>query len=178
MKNIGIAAAAVLAIVIIVFAQKNTLLQKGAFSGKTGMMSLGLMTGADVNAYGPSGSTPLMAASEAGHLEAVQKLLAKKADVNRKHRESGKTALMLAAARGHAEVVDALLAAGAAIDIRDNADRTAYSYAFENNKFDVARKVQYIAENKVDLPTTRKTAGGPKIAPTSGKQIRRVTSPR
>jgi ankyrin repeat protein len=129
----------------------------------------------DVNALNEEGATPLMVAAESGDTEAVHKLIARKADVNRKHRDSGKTALMLAAAKGHAEVVDALLAAGAAVDIRDNDNRTAYSYAFQNNKFDVAHKVQYIAENKVELPTTTTTSRKPgvivKPAPHTGKQI-------
>ena len=130
----------------------------------------------DVNALNDQGATPLMVAAEAGDVEAVNKLIAKKADVNRKHRDSGKTALMLAAAKGNAEVVDALLAAGAAVDIRDNDDRTAYSYAFQNNKFDVAHKVQYIAENKVELPSTTAATPGMKpktleIVPHTGKQI-------
>jgi hypothetical protein len=160
MKNLLIVFAAIAAVAILVFVQRNSLVHNAALTGKSSMMSLGLLAGADVNAIDESGATPLMIAADAGHLEAVQKLIAKKADVNAKHRDNGKTALMLAASRGHGEVVDALLAAGAAVDLRDNADRTAYSYAFENNKFDVAHKVQFVAENKVDLPDKSKEGEG------------------
>jgi hypothetical protein len=176
MKNVMIAAAAGVVLIVLLVAQRNSLLRKGANQGKTGMMSVAMIVGADVNGYDDSGSTPLMSAADAGHVAAVQKLIAKKVDVNRKHRDSGATALMLAAGRGHAEVVDALLAAGAAVDIRDNDDRTAYTHAFQNNKFEVSRKVRYIAENKVELPTTSTAPKGlprTRVAPSTGRQIRK-----
>ena len=175
MKNLAFIAAPVIAMIVIVFAQRNSMLHKGAAGGKTGMMSLGLMAGADKDSYNDAGATPVMAAAEAGQLQAVQALIQKKANVNKKHRDNGTTALMLAAKGGHAEIVDALLAAGAAVDVRDKDDRTAYSYAFQNNNFEVARKVKYIAANNVELTSTASPAKGPKTAPHTGKQIRTVT---
>jgi hypothetical protein len=175
MKNIVIAVAAGVVLFVLLFAQRNSLLHKGANQGKTAMMSVAMVVGADANGYDESGATPLMNAAESGQVEAVQKLIAKKVDINRKHRDTGTTALMLAAGRGHGEVVDALLAAGAAVDVRDNDERTAYTHAFQNNKFDVSRKVRYVAANNVELPTTPTSgAAGVKTAPRAGKQIRKL----
>lgn len=68
---------------------------------------------------------------------------------------------MIAAEQGNSDAVDALLAAGAAIDIRDGAQLTAYGHAFRANHFDVAHKVHYV--EKVEVPLTGTAAGKPKI---------------
>lgn len=75
---------------------------------------------ADVNAKNELGSTALMAASYAGHLQVVRLLLAANADVNAKRR-NGNTALVVAAYRGHQAIVQALLAAKANVNANGGA---------------------------------------------------------
>jgi uncharacterized protein len=68
--------------------------------------------GPRVNARASNGATALIVASYNGHLEVVQALLAKEADVNAE-RNDGRTALDAATAGGHAEVRALLLQASA-----------------------------------------------------------------
>ena len=63
-------------------------------------------------------ATALMWPAANGHLEVVQALLAKGADVNAKEND-GRTALMMASQNGHLEVVQALLAKGAEVNAKD-----------------------------------------------------------
>ena len=65
-----------------------------------------------------------MMASQQGHLDVVQALLAKGADVNAKDND-GATALMLASQNGHLDVVQALLAKGADVNAKANDGVTA-----------------------------------------------------
>lgn len=71
--------------------------------------------GADVNL---GASTPLMEASQEGHLELVELLLKSNALVNQ-CTSSGETALSLASENGHTEVAEFLVRAGAHVDIPD-----------------------------------------------------------
>jgi len=74
--------------------------------------------GADVNARGPGGRSPLHYAAEQGGLEVVQLLLNKGADANAE--DQGQcTPLHLAAQGGHREVSEALLKAGAEVNAVD-----------------------------------------------------------
>lgn len=78
-----------------------------------------LDNGTDVNAPSEADSdTPLIAASKRGHVQIVQKLLAKGANVNARD-AWGQTSLKWAATLGHADVVRALLTAGADPNIAD-----------------------------------------------------------
>jgi ankyrin repeat protein len=65
-----------------------------------------------------------MKASQAGHLDVVQALLAKGAEVNAKANNGG-TALMLASLAGHPDVVQALLAQGADVNAKTSGGVTA-----------------------------------------------------
>ena len=156
MKRSAIVAGVLLLLFTWLTGCKQSMLNRGVQKGKPGMVSMALRLGADKNARGEDGMTPLMSAAQAGHAEPVKKLIAAGADVNARHAASGMTALMFAAQNGHAEVVDALVAGKAAIDVRDNDGMTAYTHAFRENHFDVAHKVQYIAENHVPLPEEEK----------------------
>ena len=72
----------------------------------------------------PNGGTPLMAASESGHLWCIRTLLAAGAAVNQST-DYGKTALYFAAVRGQPEAVTLLLAGGADVDHCSRAHKTA-----------------------------------------------------
>ncbi|MBW9070162.1 ankyrin repeat domain-containing protein [Agrobacterium pusense] len=72
--------------------------------------------GADVNARGPDGFTPLMIASALGQAQAVALLLTAGADVLAADPRMGATALHKAAQSGSADVIEILLDNGAFID--------------------------------------------------------------
>ena len=78
--------------------------------------------GADVNAKGTKGFTPLSCAAQEGRLPVVDLLILREADLNCQHfvvdqaANSGNTALSQASLTGYLEVVDYLLSAGANIN--------------------------------------------------------------
>ena len=81
--------------------------------GNTDMVkSLLSSPGADVNATGERGSTPLLEAARYGHEDITRVLIAAGDDVKAKDKD-GKTALMLAVQFDHEEVVRVLKQAGA-----------------------------------------------------------------
>ena len=80
--------------------------------------------GADVNAPGVWGQTPLLFASVQGRLEAVLCLLEHSADVNAKDKDDDWTSLHLAAAMGHFEIAWTLLKNNADTASQDNAGHT------------------------------------------------------
>ena len=85
--------------------------------------------GADVNAAGQNGVTPLLAAARGpGRIKQVESLLAHGADVKAKDKD-GMTALHIAAKRGADEIVRLLLAKGANVHTKDRYERTALHYA-------------------------------------------------
>lgn len=89
-----------------------------------------LAAGADARAALPSGETVLMACAKAGSLEAVDALLAKKADPNAHVADThGQTAVMWAAAEGHGAIVARLLAAGADPNARTKTGLTPLFFA-------------------------------------------------
>jgi ankyrin repeat protein len=76
--------------------------------------------GADVNAPGRWGQTPLLFASEQGNLEVLQWLLEHGTDVNVKDEESNWTSLHLAAHYGHLEIAQTLLKHNSYTEARNN----------------------------------------------------------
>ena len=69
--------------------------------------------GADANYVGPEQCTPLIAASQGGHVPVVEALIAADSRVEYARRKDGYTALLAACEYGHVEVVRILLRAGA-----------------------------------------------------------------
>jgi ankyrin repeat protein len=89
-------------------------------NSKTGYIRVLISEGADVNARGPDGMTPLMyAARDSSTPEIVQLLLEKGAEVNARSTYGG-TPLMLAAMRSSTpEIVQLLLEKGAEVNARN-----------------------------------------------------------
>ena len=95
--------------------------------------------GADVNAPGMWGRTPLLFASVTGHLEVVRWLLEYDADVNAKDKEDGWTSLHLAAEGGELEIVRTLLKHNADINARNDGGRTALHVASNYGRVDMVQ---------------------------------------
>ena len=87
-------------------------------SGMSGLASMLLDSGADVNAADLTGLTALMAASIGGHADSARILLEHNAKVNAATVD-GTTALMYASMFRHKAVCVALIAAGASVTARD-----------------------------------------------------------
>lgn len=78
--------------------------------------------------YNSGMGTALMAAIMSGNKIIIEKLIAKKADLDQKDTQ-GKTALIYATFNNNTEIVQLLIKAGANIKIADNENRTALDYA-------------------------------------------------
>jgi ankyrin repeat protein len=87
-------------------------------------------------------AAPLRAASEDGHLEVVERLLAAGADVNAGFPlDSGQTALQAASKCGRLEVVERLLAAGADVNADPWLGRTALFVASEGGHLEIVERL-------------------------------------
>lgn len=106
--------------------------------GDTAAVQQLLKKGANVNAAGRNGVTPLILASYQGHAEVVRLLLAARAKVNAA-RNDGATALWVASQNGHADVVQLLLAAGANVDAANNDGATPLYIASQNGNADAVK---------------------------------------
>ena len=87
-----------------------------------------IQAGADVNAKGAKGLTPLMMAAGNGRVEMTELLLLSGANINATD-DAGNTALMWAATRQDTGTLKILLDAGAGINLRNNAKQTALEMA-------------------------------------------------
>lgn len=89
----------------------DSALALAAYYGHADLVELFVGAGADVDAVDLAGRTPLMAAAEMGHLEAVQLLQSKQEKLDGDAVLSAATtdALLLAARNGHLDIVDALV---------------------------------------------------------------------
>ena len=121
-----------------------------AENGDVGLVSQLISLKADVNArsratkYGINGRTALQVAAGFGHMEVVDKLLSKGADVNAPAKLiDGRTALQAAAERGHMEVVGKLLAEGADVNAAAGQldGRTALQAAAGQGHLEVVEKL-------------------------------------
>jgi ankyrin repeat protein len=86
---------------------------------------------------GDNRSTALHAASFTGHLDVVQRLIDKGADLSARN-DAQSTPLHVAAAGGQKAVVDLLISSGAQVDARDNVGTTPLGYAAIRGHPDVA----------------------------------------
>ena len=88
-----------------------------------------LAAGADVNARGGSGLTPLMQAANNGYVLMVEQILtAPKVDIDARAAD-GATALFIAAVHGHKEIIELLMKAGADVNIPGPKGKTAVDLA-------------------------------------------------
>ncbi|XP_015426033.1 PREDICTED: ankyrin repeat domain-containing protein 29 [Myotis davidii] len=109
--------------------QKETPLANAAFwaarRGNLALLRLLLTSGrVDVDCRDSCGTSLLMVASYAGHIDCVRELVLQGADINLQ-RESGTTALFFAAQQGHNDVVRFLFEFGASTEFRTKDGGTA-----------------------------------------------------
>ena len=95
------------------------LLFDAASDGDLAGVQAELDKGADVNAKNKDGWTPLNFATDGGHKEVAELLIANGADVNAKD-DQGSTPLKFAAYRGQKEIVELLIAEGADVNAKDD----------------------------------------------------------
>ena len=117
---------------------KEISIHDAAVAGDIEAVKQHLAAGADVNAKGERGSTPLHFAAWLGHkeiIEIVELLIANGADVNAKE-EDGHTPLHLAAAWGQKEIAEVLIANGADVNAKDD-DETPLDWAIRKDSTEI-----------------------------------------
>ena len=85
----------------------------------------------------PGGDIQLVVAARQGNLPAVEHLVARGANLNRRVGPLQQTALMVAALNGHEKAVALLLRSGARRDLTDGSGRTALELAVGNCRSNV-----------------------------------------
>jgi ankyrin repeat protein len=140
----GIAFAGAIALSVLILAwpslryYRQPVLVESALRGNISMIKLLLVLGADVNEFACPTSrclTPIVAAAEANQVEAVQLLLARGANVNKRLRR-GQTALMFASYHGDTEMVRVLLSSGADPNVVCEGE-SALSWAKQNGHAEI-----------------------------------------
>lgn len=96
--------------------------------------------GADLVIKNGYGHTPLIIAADAGHLEIVKRLIAKKVPLNEQDM-FGNTALIVAVIKGHFDIVQILLEAGADPDIQDSKGFTAMILAAKEGRMNMVEAI-------------------------------------
>ena len=104
---------------------------RAASAGNASALERALAAGADPNARGGRGWTPLMHAANKGYTLLVPPLLAAGAKPNLRAAD-GATALFIAALHGHSEIIAALMKAGADPSIKGPKGRTVVDVARKN----------------------------------------------
>lgn len=110
--------------------------------------------GSNIEAKDPNHKTPLIKATENGHLEVVRVLLQKGADTAAKagrYIDDG-TALHVAARAGHVEIIKLLLEFGADIEAKASRGARPLHWAVEDEKEDVVR---LLLERNADINARR-----------------------
>ncbi len=118
----------------IVNAGRSTAIHIASEKGYRDIVELLVSKRADVHAKNGRNCTPLMCASENGHLTTVQFLLKSGARVDELNTTEEWNALMYASIGGHQEVVKALLEAGADVNAKGRWKKTSLMCASENSR--------------------------------------------
>ena len=104
-------------------------LHEAVSAGDIDRLKSALAAGADVNARGGSGLTPLMQAANNGYVLMVEQILtAPKVDIDARAAD-GATALFIAAVHGHKEIIELLMKAGADVNVPGPKGKTAVDLA-------------------------------------------------
>ena len=115
---------AIVAAVLVVGCGPSVSIHDAATKGNIEAVKQHLDAGADVELKCVNcGGTVLRHAVSGGHIEIVELLVSKDADVNAKT-EEGESPLHLAANRGHKEIIELLIARGADVDAKGDSGRT------------------------------------------------------
>ena len=131
--------------------ESNKALRDAALDGRTQQVRLELKQGADVNAPGAEGRTPLMLAAFNGHKGTIELLLERGARVAARD-AFGRTALMYSASGPYPESVQALLDHGADPDSRDAGEHwTPLMFAAAEGQTEV---VQALLNHGADFAAT------------------------
>ncbi|XP_075069527.1 ankyrin repeat domain-containing protein 29 isoform X2 [Mixophyes fleayi] len=132
--------------------KKETPLANAAFwaarKGNLALLQLLLNSGrVDVDCRDSTGTTALMVASYAGHMECVRELALQGADINLQ-RDSGSTALFFAAQQGHNDVVKFLFEFGASTEFTTRDGGTALLSACQHGH---CRVVETLLKNGANI---------------------------
>ena len=125
----------------------NELLHQAVIDGNIEAVKQHIAAGADVNAKGENGVTPLHWTETE---EIAELLIAKGADVNAKDKR-GQTPLHFAAFKGHKKIAELLIAKGASVN--------ANGY-MEQTPLDVATHPDNTNKNKAEIETLLRKHGG------------------
>ncbi len=129
----------------------NAKLLAMAEAGKTVSIRSLLNKSCDVNTKDGKGWTALMLAATEGHIDTVQILLGKDADIDATNYESGCTALMLAAWHGHTAIVQALLNKGAKVNMKSDSGKTALMAAAFQGNIDIVMLLKRVEKTNSKL---------------------------
>ncbi len=135
----------------------NDMLLGGADEGDLTLVMAAVAGGADIEALDEFGNTAVVLAACAGHLDCLNFLISKDANLDHKGR-GGDTGLSYAVSFRQEDCVKALLAAGADPDVRNDAGKTALHDAIIHRLIDVAQELlsagadPNIADNSGNTP--------------------------
>lgn len=119
-----------------------------AYNSDNFIIDILLNAGADINARGEVGITPLILASVINKTYTLELLCFHDADINQADCD-GRTPLHVASAKGHDHVVTILLNAGADIHKQNGSGLTALAIAQENGHLLVAQIIQNHVRKKI-----------------------------
>lgn len=131
-----------------------SLIEVAACQGHVGVLKAVIRHGADVNAVGGLGGTPLMLASASDNADAVDVLVKLGASVNAVQEPTGKTCLHLAANGSCCETVRALLQHGADVNATDALGNSPLHYAAKlAGKVEASEMVDILLRHGADETT-------------------------
>ena len=128
-----------IAAVVLVGCGESQDIWEAADQGNIEAVKQHLDAGANVNAKGSVGWTPLHKAAKEGHKEVAELLITKGADVNAKD-NNGETPLHAAALNGHKEIAELLIAKGADVNAKNVVGMTPLHYATTKETANLLRK--------------------------------------